>query len=179
MSGTSAKLDYTHYVCFPDDGQRHEIVNGEHYVNPAPSTYHQTISRRIQFELYTQIELQHLGQVFDAPVDLQLGEHDIVQPDIVVVLSEHEKIITPSKIKGIPDLIIEILSPSTAEKDRVLKRRVYEASRVPEYWIVDPLEHHVTQLVRDSRGNYQSTLQDKRIAASVLPHVSLELARVW
>lgn len=179
MSGTSAKLDYSHYVCFPDDGKRHEIVDGEHYVNPAPSTYHQTVSRRIQFELYSQIELRQLGQVFDAPVDLQLGDHTIVQPDIVVVLSDHEQIITPTKIQGIPDLIIEILSPSTAENDRVHKRRVYEAAGVPEYWIVDPFEHNVTQLVRGSQGSYESTLREKRIATSVLPHVSLDLTQVW
>lgn len=107
VSGTSTKLDYSHYVCFPHDGKRHEIIDGEHYVNPAPSTYHQTVSRRIQFELYSKTELQQLGQVFNAPVDLQLGDHNIVQPDIVVVLAVHEQIITPTKIKGIPDLIIE------------------------------------------------------------------------
>lgn len=179
MSGTSAKLNYSHYVCFPDDGKRHEIVDGEHYVNPAPSTYHQTVSRRIQFELYSQIELRQLGQVFDAPVDLQLGDHNIVQPDLVVILSDHEQIITPTKIKGVPDLIIEILSPSTAENDRVLKRRVYEAAGVPEYWIVDPFEHTVTQLVPGSQGSYESSLHEKRVATYLLPHVSLDLVQVW
>lgn len=179
MSGTSTKLDYSHYVCFPNDGRRHEIIDGEHYVNPAPSTYHQTISRRIQFELYAKIELQQLGQVYNAPVDLQLGNHDIVQPDIVVVLAEHQQIITPTKIKGIPDLIIEILSPSTIENDQVLKRRVYEAAGVPEYWIVDPFEHTVTQLIRGAQGSYESTVQDKRIAASILPNVSIDLRQVW
>ena len=179
MSGTSTGLDYSHYVCFPDDGKRHEIMDGEHYVNPAPSTYHQTVSRRIQFELYSQIELQQLGQVFDAPVDLQLGNHNIVQPDIVVILAEHQHIITPTKIKGIPDLIIEILSPSSIEIDQVLKRRLYESAGVPEYWIVDPFEHAITQLVRGSHGSYESTMRHRQIETSILPSVSLDLSRVW
>lgn len=79
------RLGYREYVCFPDDGRRHEIIDGEHVVNPAPDTYHQTLSRRIQFQLYTQIELEQLGQIFDAPTDLQLSETDIVQPDLILV----------------------------------------------------------------------------------------------
>lgn len=179
MSGLSTKMDYSHYVCFPSDGKRHEIIDGEHYVNPAPSTYHQTLSRRIQFALYSIIELQHLGQVFDAPVDLQLGDHNIVQPDIVVVLAKHQHIITPTKIKGTPDLIIEILSQSTIENDQILKRRIYEAAGVPEYWIVDPFEHTVTQLIRGSQGTFKATMQDKLVVASILPNVSVGLSRVW
>jgi Uma2 family endonuclease len=85
---------------------------------PAPSTYHQTVSGRLQYQLYTQIELKKLGVVFYAPVDVQLSEFDIVQPDLVVVL-EANRIITPSKIKGTPDLLIEILSPSSIENDQV------------------------------------------------------------
>ena len=80
------KLGYQEYACFPADGQRHEVVDGEHIVNPAPDTYHQTLSRRIQFQLYTQIELPGRGVVFDATTDLQLSHFDIVQPDLIVVL---------------------------------------------------------------------------------------------
>ena len=179
MSGTSTKLDYSHYVCFPDDGKRHEVIDGEHFVNPAPGTYHQTVSRRLQFALYSLIEVKKLGQVFNAPVDLQLGDHNIVQPDIIVVLAESEQIITPTKIKGVPDLVIEILSPATKENDRVLKRQVYERAGIPEYWIVDPFEHSITQLLLDSQGIYQSTLHEKSIVASILPDISVDLSRVW
>ncbi len=179
MSGPSTGLDYSHYVCFPDDGRRHEIIDGEHYVNPTTSTYHQTVSRRIQFELYTQIELRKLGQVFNAPVDLQLGNHNIVQPDIVVVLTENQHIITPTKIKGIPDMIIEILSPSSIENDQILKRRIYDSAGVPEYWIVDPLEHCVTQLVRGTHGFSEPTVHASQITTSILTDVSLDLNQVW
>src|SRR5690606_8328074 len=100
----SPKLGYAQYVKFPDDGQRHEIIEGMHTVNPAPSTYHQAVSRRIQFQLYSAIELRGFGEVIDAPVDVQLSPHDIVQPDLVVVLVQN-RIITPTKVKGLPDLI--------------------------------------------------------------------------
>src|SRR5687767_4095928 len=108
----SVKLGYAHYVCFPEDGRRHEIIDGDHYVNPAPSTYHQTVSKRLQYHLYSKIELQNLGLMFNAPCDVQLTDHDIVQPDLVVIVNAKRFIITPTKIKGTPDLIVEILSPS-------------------------------------------------------------------
>ena len=150
------KLGYAEYVLYPDDGKRHEIIDGDHYMNPAPSTYHQTISKRLQYHLYVRIELAGLGLVFNAPVDVQLGDHDIVQPDLVVLLKHTQARVTPTKISGTPDLLVEIVSPSTADNDRHLKRRVYERSGATEYWIVDPAEPSVTQLVL-REGSYAET----------------------
>jgi Uma2 family endonuclease len=87
------RLGYPEYACFPEDGRRHEVIDGEHIVNPAPDMYHQRLSRRIQFQLYTQIELRGLGEVLNAPADLQLSEWDIVQPDLMVVLNHKRAII--------------------------------------------------------------------------------------
>ena len=112
-SNIPTRLTFEAYCCFPDDGNRHEVIDGVHYLNPVPSTYQKTVSRRLQFQLHTQIELQGLGQVFNAPVDLQLSDYDIIQPDILVVLNRPLNILTPSKIKEVPDLIIEILFPSS------------------------------------------------------------------
>ncbi|RLS82734.1 MAG: Uma2 family endonuclease, partial [Planctomycetota bacterium] len=109
-----AKLGYREYCSFPDDGWRHEIIDGDHVMTPAPSTSHQTVSKRLQHQLYMQVELAGLGLVFNPPVDVQLTEHDIVQPDLVVVLKDRTRMITPTKINGVPDLVVEILSPSTA-----------------------------------------------------------------
>lgn len=172
------RLTYAEYKCFPNDGQRHEIIDGGHYVNPVPSTYHQTVSRRIQFELYQQIELKGLGVVYDAPVDLQLGDADIVQPDLVVVLTKHMQMITPTKIKGVPDLVVEIISPSSDENDRVLKRSLYQRSGVPEYWIVDPAEHVVDQLVLQD-GQYVSVDRTDVVVPTILRDVTVDLAKVW
>ncbi len=177
MSSSIRKLNYRDYICFPDDGQRHELIDGDHYMNPAPSTYHQAVSRRIQFQLYQQIEQPGLGSVIDAPVDVQLSEFDIVQPDLVIVLQAN-RIITPSKVKGVPNHIIEILSPSTERNDCELKYRLYERVGVPEYWIVDPLEHEVQQYVI-SAGRYVQREHGEVIMLSYLELVSVDLSAVW
>lgn len=170
--------DYAAYAAIPVDGKRHEIIAGEHFVNPSPSTYHQELSRHIQFQLYSQIELSGRGKVINAPVDLQLSEYDIVQPDLVLVTTERRQIITPTKIKGVPDLIVEILSPSNPKYDLVTKRRLYQEAGIPEYWIVMPEEHQVWQLVLEDR-QYRESLEATSITMKVAPHATVDLTRVW
>ncbi|MCA8960012.1 MAG: Uma2 family endonuclease [Planctomycetes bacterium] len=172
------KLSYEDYVLYPNDGKRHEIVDGDHFMNPSPNLDHQTISRRLQFELYQKIELTGLGQVFDAPTDVQLSPHDIVVPDLVVVLKEN-RILTPSRIKGVPDLIVEILSPSNRDYDTGLKRTTYERAGVPEYWIVDPESREIDPL-RLEDGVYSSAgVVSDRIRFTGLPDLEIDLSRVW
>lgn len=172
------KLTYADYVQIPEDSCQHEVIDGAHYVNPAPNLYHQTISRRLQFILYSQIELTELGLVFNAPCDVHLTEHDILQPDLIVVLSKRKHILTPTRIKGTPDLVVEILSPSTESRDRELKRQRYQAAGVPEYWIVDPVEHTVDQLVLHD-GVYQNQLRTDVLQPTVLGNITVKLDEVW
>jgi Uma2 family endonuclease len=131
------RLTYEDYCLFPEDGQRHEIIGGEHVAEPAPATYHQKISRWLQHQLFEQIELRGRGQVFNAPTDLHLSRHDVVQPDLLVVLAARESLVGEAKIEGPPDLVVEILSPSTAHRDRGVKLERYRHFGVPEYWIAD------------------------------------------
>ena len=176
---SSAKLGYPEYASIPDDGLRHEIIEGKHYVNPAPSTYHQTVSRRIQFQLYTQIEVPRLGEIFNAPTDLQLSPHDIVQPDLIVVLAPHRAIITPSKINGIPDLVVEILSPTSEAMDRGRKKDRYEHAGIPEYWVVYPFERFVEQFRQGDSGYTWVDKHEKRIEFLGMPGVVVDLRDVW
>lgn len=173
------KYSYREYECFPNDGFRHEIVDGEHYMSPAPATKHQKVSRRIHFQLYAQIELKKLGEVYNAPTDVELAEHDIVQPDIVVVLYEQISIIKPKKIHGIPTMIIEILSESNRRYDQVLKFEMYQRTGVPEYWIVDTSAELVQQFVLvDGRyvdaGTHHNLICPKSIAG-----VEVDLVEAW
>ncbi|MBC8357054.1 MAG: Uma2 family endonuclease [Planctomycetes bacterium] len=178
-SPATTKLGYKHYVCYPDDGRRHEIIDGDHYVNPALNTNHQRYSRRIQFQLYDQLEETGKGEVFNAPTDLQLTDHDIVQPDLIVVMHERRLIITPTKVKGTPDLIVEILSPSTKKNDCVLKKELYERVGVPEYWIVDPDEHVVERFVlRDGKYAFEGS-HAKQLMVATIKNVRVDLTRVW
>ncbi len=170
--------DYKAYAAIPYDGRRHEILEGDHFVNPAPNLYHQAISRRIQFQLYQQIEVSELGVVIDAPVDVQLTEHDIVQPDLVIITQQRRHIMTPIKVKGIPDLLIEILSPSNPELDLDTKRRIYEQTGVPEYWIVSPDEHRVIQLVLVDQA-YQESIASDQITMAIPPLATVDLTKVW
>ena len=177
-TSTSRKLGYADYAVIPDDGRRHEIIDGEHYVNPAPNLYHQAVSKRLQYQLYTKIELAGLGTLYCAPCDVQLSDHDIVQPDLLVVLSSRSHVFTPTKVKGAPDLLVEILSPSTADYDRTRKKELYERSGVREYWIVDPFEHTLEQFVLKD-GSYQPKTVIDEVHPDFVDNVLINLKEVW
>lgn len=132
------KLTYEDYVLFPEDGQRHEIIDGEHYVSPAPTPRHQIVSIELSSTLHAFVKSQRLGQVLAAPTDVLLSRHDVLQPDILFISNERASILTEKNIQGAPDLVIEILSPSTRRLDERLKLERYELLGVREYWIVDP-----------------------------------------
>jgi Uma2 family endonuclease len=170
------KLTYEEYKHFPDDGRRHEIIDGGHYVSPSPDTDHQSASRHIQFALYSQIEIPGRGKVFNAPMDLELSPIDVVQPDLIVVLNEHREIILRSRLRGVPDLVVEILSPSTAERDRTLKLALYERHGVPEYWLVDTENRRVHQYRLGDRGYGPPNTATDRITFA---DVTVDLTEVW
>lgn len=135
---SSVKLTYEDYLLFPDDLKRHELIDGEHYVTPAPSTKHQRASLNLSVALASFLKPRKLGQVFAAPYDVVLSDIDVVQPDVLLVLSRRADIITEKNIKGAPDLVVEILSENTRKTDEIIKRKLYERFKVREYWVVDP-----------------------------------------
>lgn len=137
------KLTYEDYELIPEDGQRHEILDGEHYVSPAPSVQHQRISMRLSSRLHLFVEENGLGEVLAAPTDVLLSRHDILQPDILFVFRERAAILTQRHVQGAPDLVVEILSVSNRQLDERLKLARYELFGVREYWIVDPLVKRV------------------------------------
>lgn len=178
LSELDKPLGYEFLNSLPDDSQRHEIILGEHFVTPARSTAHQAVLRDLLFFFYTQIHLTKRGTVFFAPVDVELTEHDIVEPDLVVILKQNEQIIAPSRILGIPDLIVEVLSPSNANHDLDRKRSLYERVGVPEYWIVDPAQRAVTQLVLKN-GRYEEVAHEDETHLAILPDVVIHLREIW
>lgn len=172
------KLNYDDYAKIPQDGMRHEIIDGVHIVNAAPSTVHQHVSKRLQYQLYTKVELAGLGVLFNAPVDVQLSEFDIVQPDLVIILNENVRKITPTKIKVAPNLVVEILSPSTSELDHTLKKDLFERSGVQEYWIVDPFEQNIEQWILTDGKFLQAPSADP-IVLKIAPGVSIAKESIW
>ena len=123
----------------PDDGHRHEAMEGELYVTPAPTFRHQRISQRLELALVRLLEQPHHGIVVHAPIGVEFPDTgEGVQPDIVFVSEARRDRIVAEGIRGAPDLVIEILSPTTASRDRGVKRKLYERQGVEQYWIVDP-----------------------------------------
>ncbi len=149
ISATSTiKLTYEDYRHIPDD-ERYELLDGELVMSPSPKEIHQRIDMDLGRLIGNFVAENHLGRVYSAPFDVVLSEVDVVQPDLLFVSSERANIITPDNVRGAPDLVVEILSPSTAERDRTRKRALYARYGVPEYWLVDPDARTVTVLRLD------------------------------
>ncbi len=128
----------------PDDGNRYEAIEGDAYMTPAPTFRHQRVSWRLGKALDRLLEEPGHGVVVPAPFGVEFpATGEGVQPDLVFVSVERRGIITDAGLTGAPDLAVEILSPSTASRDRGLKLRLYERQGVREYWIVDPDENTV------------------------------------
>ena len=147
----AAGLTYEDYAKTPDD-ERWELLDGELVMVPAPNTYHQATQVKLGSRLNIFAEQGNLGHVFFAPTDVVLSDTDVVQPDLLFVSREREHIITRANIQGAPDLAIEIRSPSTADRDLTVKRRLYGEHGVKEYWLVDPDAMTVTVLLLGQRG---------------------------
>jgi len=142
------KLTYADYLIAPDDA-RYELLDGELIMAPAPNIPHQDSLFDLGVELKLLMRSTRMGRVFIAPVDVVLSDTDVVQPDLVFVSSERSDIITVRNIRGAPDLVVEILSPSTAERDRIFKRALYARHGVKEYWMVDTELRLIRQLLLD------------------------------
>jgi Uma2 family endonuclease len=183
MNPSSAKLTYDDYLRFPDDGLRHELIGGVHYVTPSPATVHQRLVGRMHHALYGYLEARGLGEVFTAPFDVVLSVHDVVEPDLLVVLSDQHEILTEANVRGAPAIVIEIASPTTRRRDEGMKRALYERARVQEYWFVDPDARSVTVRRRtagETLARAQTTLGLEAVLTTpLLPGFSLALAKLF
>lgn len=172
------KLAWEDYAALPDDGTRYEVLDGEVVVSPSAGSPHQRLQLRLAVELYSLVHRPGFGELF-TDLDCELLPHDIVRPDLLVVLPKHRARILPTRIAGTPDLAIEILSKATAARDRNEKRRRYEAAGTPELWLVDGDLRTVTQFVHDGRafGAPRSATTSLRLA--ILPDLEVPFAELW
>lgn len=175
---TNLKFTYEDYLGFPDDGNRHEIIDGEHYVTPAPLTKHQRILANLLGHLYPHCSQSKAGLVLVAPTDVVFSNTDVVQPDILFIATSRQGIVTRENIQGAPDFVIEILSDTTRHRDERTKRTLYERFQVKEYWIVDP-ELETVKIFRLQDGRYSvpevsnTKEPNSRLSPSVLPGFSI------
>ena len=134
----TVRRTYEDYCATPDD-ERYELLNGNLMMVPAPNRKHQKVLGRLYLKLVNFVEEHGLGEVYVAPFDVVLSDTDVVQPDVLFISRAREHTVTDENVRGAPDLVIEILSPSTAERDLGYKHELYSRHGALEYWIVDPM----------------------------------------
>jgi Uma2 family endonuclease len=162
------KLTYDDFLLFPDDGLRHELIDGEHYVTPSPILRHQAISGRLHLAIGSWLRDRPVGQIFYAPLDVIFSRFDVVEPDLLYVSNERAPDLLSGKwVTGAPDLVIEIASPGTRRRDETIKRRLYEGSNVLEYWVVDP-DTDVIRVYRRSGDRFERAVELSAEAGDVL-----------
>lgn len=132
------KLTVEDYWELPDDGRRYEVLEGWLEVTPSPVFWHQKISGKLHYLLLSFLRDHPLGEVVAAPMDVILAIDTVCQPDLLFIRRERVAQIVRDRIWGAPDLVVEILSPGTAKRDRFTKAQIYARHGVDEYWIVDP-----------------------------------------
>lgn len=177
------KFTYEDYLLFRDDGKRHELIEGEHHMTPAPSTRHQKILSNLHRILGTFIHEKKLGSLLPAPTDVVLSDLDVVQPDLLFISSARTSLITEKNIQGAPDLVIEILSETTRKIDEIIKRKLYERHGVREYWIVDP-ELESVKIYRPTEQGYtraaELSVEAKHTLNSpLIPGLQISLSEIF
>jgi Uma2 family endonuclease len=178
------KLTYDDFLLFPDDGKRHELIDGEHYVTPSPNTKHQRVQINLVRALLSYLDAHPVGEIFCAPFDIVLSQHDVVEPDVLYISHDRAaEVLTPQHVQGAPELVVEIASKSTRRRDETIKRRLYERDGVSEYWIVDP-EIDAMRVYRRAGDRFERAVEltSERgdvLTTPLLPRLEIELARIF
>lgn len=174
------RFNYDDYCRLPNNGRKHEIIDGDLHNHPAPVTKHQRVAGILFNILYQHVTSNRLGEVFISPVDVIFSYEDIVQPDIMFISREKRKIITTKNVKGTPDLIIEITSPGTEEYDRILKKRLYAKYKVKEYWVVDIVKKQV-ELFELKKYIYEKHLFKKKdkLNSRIIEGLTVDLTKIF
>jgi len=184
MAHAAVKLTYDDFVHFPDDGQRHELIDGEHYVTPSPNLAHQRILGNLHLLIGNWLEEHPIGKVFFAPLDVVFSHFDVVEPDLLYLSNERAaQVITPLHVRGVPELVVEIASKGTRKRDATIKRGLYERMGVSEYWVVDPFIDVVHVYRREGDGfgapRKRSRETSDVLTTTLLPGLDLPLSRIF
>jgi Uma2 family endonuclease len=172
-------LTYEDLRAFPDDNLRREIIDGELFVTPSPSRRHQQAVLKLAGVLLAQQEL-HGGEAYPAPMDVFFSNANVVEPDLVFLRPGNLETVDPDKIQRVPDLVVEISSPSTRRTDLTRKKELYERFGVSEYWFVDLQEEHVAVYrLREGRFSVPEILLHGDVLTSpVLPGFAFDLSAI-
>jgi Uma2 family endonuclease len=176
-----SKWSLDEYLQLPDDGKRYQILDGNLDVTAAPVPRHQKISHRLETLLTLQLENAGKGEVYHAPIDVILDRYNIVQPDVLFIRSDRLSIIGEENIQGVPDLFVEVLSPTTRRIDVLVKAPIYARFGVQSYWIVDPDVDRIEFYQREGKGyRLTATVSSPDVALPPeFPGLNLPLAEIF
>ncbi|HEV8632438.1 MAG TPA: Uma2 family endonuclease [Thermoanaerobaculia bacterium] len=182
VAAGATKLTHADFLLFSDDGRRHELIDGEHFVTPSPSLRHQVVLQNVFRLVDAFVRERGLGRLFFAPLDVILSESNVVEPDLIYVRQERAEILQ-DWVRGVPDLLVEIVSAANRRHDEVRKRDLYEERGVEEYWIVDPEVEGVKVYRREGERHGRPRLLSLHAAdvltTPLLPGLEISLAAVF
>ncbi len=180
LARAAGKLTATEYYLLPDDGKRYELIEGNLCEVTGPNRKHQDVSRRLFLLLYNETSKTG-AETYYAPLDVYLSEYTVLQPDLLVVTKERSERLSDRGVEGAPDIIVEIMSPSTSERDKLLKSRLYAQAGVREYWLVSPEAGIIEVLVLDEEGYsvHVRAGRDETVSSTVLPELSFPASAVF
>lgn len=165
-----------------DEGFFYELLNGEIMQRSAPALSHQRVAKLIFKKLDAFVEKEKKGEVFFAPLDVVLDNYNVLQPDLVFVSEKNSEILFGDYVNGIPDLVVEIISPSSVSRDRIEKKNIYEKFGIPEFWLVDPKNEMIEILVLNKEKNYEHfsyANESGKVKSKILKGFELDLATLF
>jgi len=179
MAIPALKLTVEQLNSIPDDGRRHEIIDGDLIMSPAPARAHQLVLARLSESVGEARRRSGAFEWFPGPVDVRFSEFNQVQPDLVVLLNGHLDRYQGHTVFGAPDFVVQVISPSSRDYDLETKRNLYRDSGVPEYWIIDTTNRRLDALaLRD--GQYVAIpAEDATIMSVAVPSLSISLQSLF
>ena len=177
----AVKLTYEDYCAAPADS-RYELLDGELIMVAAPNLKHQRVQVKLTTRLELFIEDRALGTLFTAPCDVLLSDNNVVQPDLGFVSRRRKHLLRDGqKVQGPPDLVVEILSPSSTKQDHGEKRALYEKHGVTEYWLVDPVVETVQihRLQGEVLVPIRTFGREETLRSPVFPGLELRLSDIF
>lgn len=176
----SLRFTYDDYLLLPED-RRYEIIDGDLFMTPAPGTPHQRLIGRLYSFLDDHVRTRKLGEVLMAPCDVVLSPTDIVQPDLLFVAADRAAIIGEKFISAAPDLVVEVLSPSTEDRDRTVKTKLYARFGVRELWLAETETKRIEVLTNSGDGFRQEAVfgLGTVLRSTLFPGLEIPIAEVF
>jgi Uma2 family endonuclease len=181
MPAVEVKYTYQDLRSTPDDGRRYELFEGGLIVSPAPTTHHQSTVLNLAMIVGGFLREKDRGKLFVAPCDVYFSDDTVVEPDLLVVAQDRLSIVKNDYIEGAPDLIVEVISPTSEERDRGYKFKLYAEQGVKEYWLAD-YKKRVLQIFGLTSSGFQLAGEfkdDEEVASPMFPELRFRVSELW